>query len=154
MSSTVCYKCTTCIAPSYLCDCLHSALLLLLLSSRFLEPYFPLLVPALFSSSVTLHGMTLSFLIDRNTLSVHWNITSFLFSKTKDLLYSAFGAAITPPPPPPAISPYLLFVLYCLEIAHRVYTHDCEWVCVCVCVCVSVCARACAGMFAYRDLNI
>ena len=63
--NTLCYKCITGTAPSYLFDRLQHtlpyssyALLLILSASRFLVPDFPLLFSAPILSSVPLHGMT------------------------------------------------------------------------------------------------
>ena len=73
--------------------CVWFYLLLILSASRFLAP---LLVHAPFLFSVHLHGMTIPFLSDRNSLWTHSNVTwkTFLFAKTIDLPCFLFCAAV------------------------------------------------------------
>ena len=60
-----------------------SALLLILSASRFLAPDSPLLVPVPFLFLVHLHGMTLSFLCDRNPLWTRSDVIwKYVFSQS------------------------------------------------------------------------
>ena len=90
--NTLCYKCITCNAPSYLYDCLQNCMpahtrhsVSDTLASRFFVPDFLLLVPMLFLSLVLLLEMTFPFLSDRNPLWTPSDLTwrYFFFQNNK-----------------------------------------------------------------------
>ena len=114
MINTLCYKCITLIALSYLCDSLQLYTLsrcTLYSASRFLTPDFPLLLLAPFLTSPPLHTMIFPFLSDRNLLWMASNPTSrrFFSKNNRPAMLCVPRCCL---PPPGQVSVVLVFIVF------------------------------------------